>query len=209
MTWFLSVVFCGLVQFGSRDALAREALPGLPLSARVLDSRKVPFVKHEGLGDFDNWLAVNIPWEPINSFRGVLEKEGNAPLLHRGEAHITVLTPVEWQSLKKVLSMKELHQLFQKRIQRVPYQVSCLGKFTKEMEGKTQSAFFLVVQSPGLFDVRQEISKLFAKKGGDPERFDPLEYFPHITVGFSEKDFHLSDGAIKDLRSCDRSVLIR
>ncbi len=185
-----------------------EALRGIPLSAKVFDSKQVPFIGHEGPGDFDTWLAVNVPWEPVERLRKTIEKETGGPLQHRGEAHITLLTPVEWQALRKVLSIGELHRLFKKNIQSVPYQVTCLGKFSKEMEGKAQTTYFLVVQSQKLFEMREAIAKAFVKKGGEVKAFDPLEYFPHITVGFTQKDFHQSDGALKDFRACEKPVQI-
>jgi 2'-5' RNA ligase len=186
-----------------------SVLPMEDLDTAVQLPEKVAFVPHEGKGNFDNWLAVNIAFAPIEELRKKIEAKLGKPLQHRSEAHITVISPIEWQALAPLISMRELNQTYGKRLQKTKFRVLCLGKFGKAIEGQLQETYFVVVQSEQLLEIRQNILNRFVAKGGDRTQFDPLEYFPHITVGFTSKDLHLSDGALKDVRACTTNLRLR
>jgi len=53
--------------------------------------------------------------------------------------------------------------------------------------------YFIVVDAPFLKTWRK------TRWGLNEEKFP---YYPHITLGFTERDLHLQDGAVKDARSC-------
>jgi hypothetical protein len=48
-------------------------------------------------------LAMNIPYIPVESLRKEVEKRLGSDLKNRGEAHITVITPPEYERLKSRL----------------------------------------------------------------------------------------------------------
>ena len=63
--------------------------------------------------------------------------------------------------------------------------------------GQNEFTYFVVVQSEDLISIRKKIQDSFVGKGGDKNDFNPLNYFPHITLGFTKRDLHESDGVIK------------
>lgn len=147
-----------------------------------------------------NYLAQNLQFLPFDKIRTQLEHKLERTLLHRGEAHITVLSPPEWEILTSHLRpthIEEIAQIF--KIQQMPFEVLCVGSYSSPDKGAT---YFLVINSPHLFDLRTRIHRAFTQLGGNPDKFDPTHYFPHITLGFDVKDFHHADGAIKDSSSC-------
>lgn len=62
------------------------------LNSKVLRGNSVPFIAHAGVAQFDSYLAMNLPFEPVaDLFKQIIVKE-NRPMASRGEAHITVIT---------------------------------------------------------------------------------------------------------------------
>lgn len=135
-------------------------------------------------------------------------------LSSRGEAHITVITPPEFDNYLKPsgVSINEIDAIALKyNIQKAPFQIGCLGAGTamKTIGGvKTKAiAFYLLVRSQVLNQIRMEVYRLAKKK--DPyTKFDPTNFYPHITVAYLNDDVHESDGLIKDARTCIASVVI-
>lgn len=176
------------------------------LSKRVYENSNLPFIKHEGAGAFDSYLSMEVRYEPIKElFKHVAHSELK-PLRNRGEAHITVVTPVEFfQVLKEKVSIQEINDLaIKSNIQKSDFSVVCLGKGTFQKD----EAFFLVVKSQDLIEIRNKIQKLFVSRGGKAEAFKATHFFPHITLGFTSRDLHESDGVIKDEKSCYANIEI-
>jgi 2'-5' RNA ligase len=198
------LVIPGLLFFVSLPSSAAVPAPlaTYTLSSAVHQTRKLAFEAHVGPGEYDTWLQTTLPFGPIEVLRKQIEKNESTILQHRSEAHITVLTPPEWNVLKRVLKIEKLNAQFGKRLQRASFEALCLGKFSLQVEGKNESTYYVVVRSPELVKIRKELQELFVAGGGKPTEFDPLSFFPHITVGFTSRDFHLSDGAAKDARTC-------
>lgn len=70
-------------------------------------------------------------------------------------------------------------------------------------KGKKEiKTYFLVVGSPALLAIRKKISKLFVEKGGQAKDFVADNFFPHVTIGFTQRDLFESDGVVKDATSC-------
>lgn len=65
-----------------------------------------------------------------------------------------------------------------------------------------KSTVYLVVQSPDLVERRKALRNQFERNGGRTGDFDADRFFPHITVGFTGRDLHESDGVIKNNDSC-------
>ena len=115
----------------------------------------------------------------------------------RGEAHITLITPPEFKVLVKKIPAEILHQMADKFIKTTPsFEHVCLGLGEKFGAGKT---YFVVIKSADLLAFRASlahVSKL------PVTAFDPANFYPHVTIGFTQRDLHLEDGITKDTRAC-------
>jgi 2'-5' RNA ligase len=179
-----------------------------PLAAEVQNTTYMPFVRHESSAPFGSYLSMNIPYAPVLGLHDDVKGVAGLDLITRGEAHITVVTPPEYDgALKSYLSIKKIHDLAERlEIQETPFKVVCLGKGEKVEGTKTLTTYFIVVKSPELLKIRREIRDAFVKAGGDPKAFVPEEFYPHITVGFTDRDLHREDGVVKDDRSCTANL---
>lgn len=147
---------------------------------------------------------MNVNYSSVEKMVEQINNRRSTPLKNRGESHITVITPVEYQNiLKKKLSIAEINALAKEHnIQNSKFEMICVGKGSVEMSGKGESTFYIVVKSQALLSLRRKIQEAFIKKGGTHNSFVPEKYFPHITLGFTKRDLHESDGIIKDENTC-------
>ena len=172
--------------------------------------KSVPFIKHEGSGQFGSYLAMNINFSPVKSLFLDLDDSLGGTLNKRNarkEAHITVVTPVEFfQVLKKYIDIKEISALAKReKIQEAAYKMLCVGKGTF----KKDETYFIVVESEKLIEIRKKIQKLYINRGGEASKFDPLLFYPHITIGYTKKDLHLGPhGVRKGPNSCWKKITI-
>lgn len=130
----------------------------------------------------------------------------------RGEAHITLITPPEYDGrfhdgngLNNIFSPQEIHNLFKNDIQNTSFDILCIGE---EYRSDDHRVFFLVVDSPDLFSMRQFLKESFDRdnEASDgtllyPSHFNPLDYYPHITIAYVKDDIY---GVTKDSRKCQR-----
>ena len=173
--------------------------------------KKVGFITHNGVGKYESYLQMNIFFAPVKKLFEDLDRDLYNSLSKknaRKEAHITVITPVEYRNILEPagMSMDRINQIaLEMNIQNSDFEIICLGKGEKI----EQSTYFLVVESEDLLNIRRAIFKEFVKLGGKPSRFDPELFYPHITVGYTHRDLHLeSDGVYKGMNSCWRKVQI-
>ena len=181
---------------------APEEYPSISVDPSLLEASTEAFIPHAGPGPFDTYLAVTLPYEPARRVRHQAERLFSVELNHRGEAHITVITPVEYQRVAPTLDIAKIHDLVSATIQLSPFEILCLGRATATLESRLESTFFLVIRAPGLRQLRHRIKDEFVEAGGDPAAFDPDAYFPHVTLGFTSRDLHERDGAVKDESAC-------
>ncbi|WP_413561533.1 2'-5' RNA ligase family protein [Bdellovibrio sp. HCB209] len=163
-----------------------------------------PFIAHEGSGPFKNYLAMNLTYSGWQSILKDLESALHEPLRNRAEAHITVINPVEFDKvLSRHLKMKDIHQVAEKMaLQKSPYRPLCVGKGSVQINGEEENTYFAVVESEALFQIRKAINELYISKGGKSGEFNPELFFPHVTLGYTERDLHYEDGVKKDAASC-------
>lgn len=180
-----------------------KGLPSLTFTPEP-PNRELSSHPHPHKDEFNkSYLSLELPYAPFESLRLELEKELHTTLKNRGEAHITVITPPEFKKMQKKLSMKEIHSLADKKgLQQTPYQVLCVGKGSVLERGETISTYFAVIQAEKLFDIRKGIQELYVKKGGAKEDFNPEQFYPHVTLGFTHRDLHFEEGVIKGANSC-------
>lgn len=190
------------ILFFSLALAAKDARLVFPEPA--LDQSKAAFIEHTGEGPFANYLAMNIAYAPIEKFRADLEARLGAKLKNRGEAHITVITPPEYNEvLKPYVTIQEINRLAKDmRIQNSSFKPVCLGRGQTKIEGKTEQTYYIVVESHDLLKIRREVFKKYVDAGGEPSLFDPDAFYPHITLGFTQRDLHESDGIKKGKNSC-------
>jgi hypothetical protein len=160
----------------------------------------VPFLENK------THLAMNIHFSPVENIRlKVEEKEG--ALKNRGEAHITVITPMEYQILKEKIQMPEINYQAQLgKIQQARFKPLCVGRGRMQIDGQPESTYFIVVESTDLLKLREKISEVYISRGGDSAKFKPEIYYPHITLGFTKRDLHIEEGIYKDISSCIESL---
>jgi 2'-5' RNA ligase len=179
-----SILLCGLMTFSG-------VAQALQIQASELAS--VPFEPHP------NYLSMSLKTEPAAKARKELENQQKLTLKNRGEAHITVITPPEFEILKTHVSIQDIDQIAKKRdIQHSDLKIRCVGK------GETKdhlATYFLVVASKNLLHIRQDVEKIYKVRGGKGD-FQSAHFYPHITLGFTARDLHEADGVIKDERSC-------
>ncbi len=177
----------------------------LRIDATVHKTSTVPFLSHTGAGKYQSYLAQNVPYEPIRALRDTLERVHGVALKHRGEAHITVITPPEFERLASVLSIEEINTMAAPVIQSLRFNLECVGQTTSELNAEKARTFYLVVKSPDIMELRLKIASEYRSRGGKPPAF-LTDYHPHITTGFTHRDLHASDGAVKNSASCVHPV---
>lgn len=149
-----------------------------------------------------SYVAMNIDPTTIEPIKEELQRRYNTVLKSRGESHITLITPPEMKVLRTRLTAKEINDIVKPKIQSSKFDVVCIGNGEITQGQKTLLTYFLVVRSEDLMNLRIEILKAFQNKGGQPDEFSVAQYYPHITIGFTDRDLHEADGIIKDARSC-------
>jgi hypothetical protein len=180
----------------------------LTLSTAIYHNEEEIFYSRTGHGPFDNALAMNITYDPIKNLRTQLERAIGKELKffqgwnENGEAHITVVTPLEYdQVLKSKLTMKEIDAIAERYdIQSAKLNILGIGSGKLSIEGKEEETYFVIVDSADLRLIRQMIFYEFTRRGGDRSAFDPTWFFPHITIGYTKRDLHEADGMIKNLK---------
>ena len=154
---------------------------------------------------------------PIHSLRVQLEEELKIKLDFfkgwnpQGEAHITVITPPEFEKIKHKLSMSEINAIAERyEIQNSRLMILGLGKGKSKISENDETTYFVIVDSYELRLIRQMIFYEFIRRGGDRSVFDPTWFFPHITIGYTKRDLHEADGVIKNLKnSLDQRFVIK
>ncbi len=176
----------------------------LVVSRKVLDVHKQPFLRH------DDFLALNVPFEPVRKLRKRLEKSTGLKLLSRGEAHVTVITPPEFAILKNHLRMQEIEEIaLREKIQEADLEILGLGEGRLDDDGGERRTYYIIVKSKRLMRIRETVENLFRARGGKKEDFVAADYYPHITVGFTHVDLHSEQGIVKDERSLRYELKVR
>lgn len=148
-----------------------------------------------------NYLAMKLPYPPFEALRMKLEAKLGRKLNHRGEAHITVLTPPEFATLSRYLTIHEIHEIaLRLRLQNARVSEICLGEGA--IKTPAMQTYFVVVQAPELIAIRRAIRDAVIERGGDRSLLNAEHFYPHITVGFTDRDLHEGDGVTKSPQTC-------
>ncbi|MBL7543855.1 MAG: hypothetical protein JNL11_08560 [Bdellovibrionaceae bacterium] len=182
----------------------------ITLSESIIHNGALSFVPRS------NSLAMNILYSPIIKLRHDIQKilSLKNPLKfltawnNNGEAHVTVITPPEAEKLlaenERHLSQVRMDEIAKlNAIQTSDLKIIGLGSGKIFVGDCYEYTFFLIVESKNLIEIRRKIFKEFVAGGGKSSEFDPNHFFPHITIGYTHRDIHESDGLFKDKRSLD------
>ncbi len=180
----------------------------IQLTTDIYHNEEEIFQSHSGTGPFDSTLAMTVKYQPIKNLRLQISKVIGKELDYfkgwneDGEAHITVVTPVEYFNvLKSKLSMKEIDTIAERYdIQSSKINVLGIGSGKLSINGKNEDTYFVIVDSADLRLIRLMIFYEFTRRGGERTAFDPAWFFPHITIGYTKRDLHEADGVLKNLK---------
>lgn len=180
------------------------ALTGFAAETIVVDTKELeslekrPYFKPE-----PDWVGIPMPYGPVEKIREELEKRLGKKLQHRGEAHITVITPPEFRILSQTLKMNTIDKIVAKEgSMKAPIKVLCLKKVTAVLGDKTEESWFVSVESAELREFRNQVWRRFVANGGIPDDFAWKRWSPHITVGFTSRDLHDEDRISKEKAEC-------
>lgn len=183
----------------------------LNLSAEMLENQTLPFIEHVGPVDdrFGTTLAMNVQYDPILSLRDQLREELKLvePLrfftgfAKNGEAHVTVVTPVEYHDkLRAFVAPERMNEIATRfDIQASELRVLGLGKGEAVLGNKQEQTYFVIVKAPNLLRIRRAIYREYIRNGGPKDGWNPDHFFPHVTVGYTARDLHEDDGILKDV----------
>ncbi|KAJ2881120.1 hypothetical protein IWW38_005841, partial [Coemansia aciculifera] len=96
-------------------------------------------------------------------------------------------------------------------IQNARLQPVCVGRFKGGLPNPASEAdkgcfllYSLVVADVfgDLANIRQEVFKLYRKKGGEGALFQPEGFWPHVTLGFDRRDLFIEDAIYKGSNFC-------
>lgn len=156
------------------------------------------------------YLSLGVFFDSVRPLKTQIENQERLSLQSRGEAHITILTPAEWLQITKIVPAKLIAELAHlNRLQDIPFQAVCVGRGEKKEDQKTLSTYFIVVDAPKLIEFRRSIQSVYITRGGSALDFDPNDFQPHITIGFTVRDLHSQDGVGKNKASCFSQIHIR
>ncbi|KAJ2229081.1 hypothetical protein H4R99_003139 [Coemansia sp. RSA 1722] len=187
--------------------------PTYALPAQALVSSSIPFSNHSTDLPFQSYLQQTLNFahfkdlfDNINATVGTLQS--------RGEAHITVVTPTEFDRVLKPagVTIGEIEAIaMQGDIQKARLAPVCLGRFAGELPNPANDAdagrfllYSLVVADiyNDLANIRREVFKLYRSKGGQGVLFQPEGFWPHVTIGFDRRDLFIEDGLYKGSNYC-------
>ncbi|KAJ1947651.1 hypothetical protein GGF37_000234 [Kickxella alabastrina] len=186
--------------------------PTFHLSSQALDSSKLPFANHSTLEPYQSYLQQTLDFTHFQSlFDSVNNLSGGGILRTRGEAHITVISPPEYDMVLKPagLTIEEIEGIaLRSKIQAARIAPVCLGRFKGRLKEEEQEGelllFSLVVADVygDLMAIRRDVFKLFRERGGQGALFQPEAFWPHVTIGYNQRDLFVQDGIYKGSNYC-------
>ncbi|KAJ1644046.1 hypothetical protein J3B02_000637 [Coemansia erecta] len=191
--------------------------PTYMLPAQALDSRSIPFANHSTAKPYRSYLQQTLDYayfknlfESINTTVGTLQS--------RGEAHVTVISPPEFDRVLKPagVTIEEIEDIALRRdIQKARLVPVCLGRYAGELpnpkndrgSGKFLVYSLVVADIYGdLANIRREVFRLYRAKGGQGGLFQPEGFWPHVTIGFDRRDLFIEDGIYKGSNYCHAPI---
>ncbi len=149
-----------------------------------------------------NYISLELPYKEYEVERLGLEKKWALTLKNRGEAHITLLTPPEYEKLKQKIPPVEIHQMAETFLKTKPqFEKICVGSGSVQLNNHLEKTYYVVVSSKDFLKFRESLTERAQLSKAE---FDPAVFYPHVTLGFTLRDLHLEDGLKKDASTCLR-----
>jgi hypothetical protein len=180
---------------------------------QFFEPSSVPFIPHVEEG----YLAVNLNYalvggwiqDTMSVIDKVLHDNFDRTWNHRNEAHLTVISPPEYQRLKPYISMERINEIAKRMdIQDTKITPFCVGwgvsRHTRDLR-TAESTYYIVVKSEGIERIRDAVLKeaMANLPAGHSLDFKANEINPHITIGFNVDDLHPErDGVYKTAETC-------
>ncbi|KAJ1741599.1 hypothetical protein LPJ68_002674 [Coemansia sp. RSA 1086] len=187
------------------DKAAKQGrLAALELSAYQEDNGDTPFGSY--LQQTLDYAPFSDLFESINATTGTLQT--------RGEAHVTVVTPPEFDRVLKPagVTIEEIDDIAkQANIQLSRLTPVCVGRFKGSLPNPKVDAdkgtfllYSLVVADEfgELLAIRKRVFELYRQRGGEGALFQPESFWPHVTIGFDRRDLFVEDGVYKGINFC-------
>ena len=147
-----------------------------------------------------NYVSLDLEYPEYQETLNRLDSFLSTKLQNRGEAHITVITPPEFKTLSEKVSPEVIHQEWQEWTLK-SFKKVCLGEGSLKEKNKVLKAYYIVVSSPEILGFRTHLKNKYGI-----EKFDDKLFYPHITLGFTDRDLHYENGVIKDSKSCPKNL---
>ncbi|MGZ3723775.1 MAG: hypothetical protein ACXVA9_12620 [Bdellovibrionales bacterium] len=170
-----------------RKSLVAAMLIAEPLFAQVNIPAKA-FVPEQQDYDHGSYAAINFPVKHFAPALKAAEDVAGGNLITRGEAHLTVLTPPEFNRIEGKTRKKILSEMKEIAAREGEIKPLCLGRGQAELNGKVEFTYYIVIEAKGIRAIR--------------EKYHLTDFYPHITLGFTKRDLHFEDGVRKDKASC-------
>ncbi|MFN3454408.1 MAG: hypothetical protein ACK41T_05555 [Pseudobdellovibrio sp.] len=143
-----------------------------------------------------SYLSLDLDYSFYKKTVEQLNTHLKTSLKNRGEAHITVITPPEFKIITEKISSDSLKQEWV-NWKNKNFENICIGSGSIKTKGKTISTYYVVTKAESLFNFRQYLKSKYKL-----DHFNAELFFPHITLGFTDRDLHYEDGVQKDIHSC-------
>lgn len=147
-----------------------------------------------------NYVSLDLEYPEYQETLNKLDTFLGKDLVNRGEAHITVITPPEFKTLNSKVSPEVIHQEWE-NWKTKSFKKVCLGEGTVKENKKVLKTYYVVVETPEILAFRE-----YLKSKYEVTDFKASVFYPHITLGFTEKDLHFEQGVIKDKKSCPQKL---
>lgn len=206
MRWSFVLLVFALPQYLFADICSPDPAPRFskyskpaddkPVTPLFIDSKKITgitFKTYAEEGPFGSYITRVLNFPKYEKVFKQLQKD-YPHLKNRGEAHITALTPVEYYCHFKPAgtTIKQLEAEIEKFIKENQYKVDFKIQSLGSHQVDQKETFFIIIESQDLIKLRQKWATL------PQEGFKPENFYPHITIGFTDQDLHSSQGVIKD-----------
>lgn len=172
----------------------------LYFSLFVVSCQNQPLIDHKKPAVAKSYVSLDLEYPEYQQTLNKLDIFLGTKLVNRGEAHITVLTPPEFKAVTTNTSAEVIHQEWADWKTKT-FKKVCLGEGQIKENKKVLKTYYIVVESSDILAFRKYLKNKYALKNFEAEVF-----YPHITLGFTEKDLHFEQGVIKNQKSCPEKL---
>ncbi|KAI9469042.1 MAG: hypothetical protein EXX96DRAFT_590237 [Benjaminiella poitrasii] len=140
---------------------------------RILNTKHVPFIEHPDGNS--SWLGITFDFQYVKPIFDLVNSTEEKPLLNRGEAHATVISPPEFAVLAKAdITVDQMNEVaISHAIQSSKVDIVCLGKEDVVIQGQQRIVYQIIIKSKDLIKIRKRLFQLYVEKGGNTSLFDP------------------------------------